>query len=101
METPSQGREERRHILATIDRRIASIPPAPAQHQAFKYRCRPNAWRRKEEPIMQMQQEPVAFNVRRVVVEMLFLAAQMLVLGIGVAVAISVPVFIWALSTTP
>jgi len=50
---------------------------------------------------MQMQQEPVAFNVRRVVVEMLFLAAQMLVLGIGVAVAISVPVFIWALSTTP
>jgi hypothetical protein len=55
----------------------------------------------EEEPIMQMQQEPVAFNARRVLTEMLFLGAQMLVLGIGVAVAISVPIFIWALTTTP
>ena len=46
---------------------------------------------------MQMQQEPVAINSRRVITEMLFLAAQMLVLGIGVAVAVSVPVIIWAL----
>jgi hypothetical protein len=50
----------------------------------------------KKEPIMQMQQEPVAFNARRVVTEMLFLVAQMLVLGIGVAVAISVPIILWA-----
>ena len=50
---------------------------------------------------MQTQQEPVAFNARRVVVDMLLLVAQMLILGIGVAVAISVPIFIWALTTTP
>jgi hypothetical protein len=47
---------------------------------------------------MQMQQEPVAFNTRRVVTEMLFLVAQMLVLGIGVAVAVSIPVIVWALT---
>jgi hypothetical protein len=47
---------------------------------------------------MQMQQEPVAINSRRVITEMLFLAAQMVVLGIGVAVAVSVPVIIWALT---
>jgi hypothetical protein len=45
---------------------------------------------------MQTQQEPAAINTRRVVTEMLFLVAQMLVLGIGVAVAISVPVILWA-----
>jgi hypothetical protein len=55
----------------------------------------------EEEPIMQIQQEPGAINARRVVIEMLFLVAQTLVLGIGVAVAISVPIFIWALTTTP
>jgi hypothetical protein len=47
---------------------------------------------------MQMQQEPAAINIRRVVTEMLFLVAQMLVLGIGVAVAISIPVIVWALT---
>ena len=45
---------------------------------------------------MQMHQEPVAINTRRVAIEMLFLVAQMLVLGIGVAVAISVPIILWA-----
>jgi hypothetical protein len=50
---------------------------------------------------MQMQQEPAAINGRRVVIEMLFFVAQMLVLGIGVAIAISVPIVIWALTTTP
>ena len=46
---------------------------------------------------MQMQQERVAINIRRVAT-MLFLAAQMLVLGIGVAVAVSIPVIVWALT---
>jgi hypothetical protein len=45
---------------------------------------------------MQTHQEPAAINTRRVVTEMLFLVAQMLVLGIGVAVAISVPIILWA-----
>jgi hypothetical protein len=40
----------------------------------------------------------VAINTRRVVTEVLLLAAQMLVLGIGVAVAVSVPIIVWALS---
>ena len=47
---------------------------------------------------MQMQQERVAINTRRVVTELLFLVAQMLVLGIGVAVAVSLPVILWALT---
>ncbi len=47
---------------------------------------------------MQMQREPAAINTRRVVTEMLFLVAQMLVLGIGVAVAVSIPIIVWALT---
>jgi hypothetical protein len=47
---------------------------------------------------MQIHQEPVAINTRRVVTEVLLLAAQLLVLGIGVAVVVSVPVIVWALT---
>ena len=47
---------------------------------------------------MQVHQEPVAINARRVVTEVLLLAGQMLVLGIGVAVAVSVPIIVWALT---
>ena len=47
---------------------------------------------------MQTQQGPAAFNSRRVVTDMLFLAAQMVLLGIGVAVAVSIPVILWALT---
>jgi hypothetical protein len=47
---------------------------------------------------MQVHQEPVAINVRRVVADVLLLAVQMLVLGIGVAVVVSVPVIVWALT---
>jgi hypothetical protein len=98
METPPQGRRGCRHILATIDRRIAAIPPPPAQYRVFKYRYRRSAGRRKEEPTMQAQQEPVPIDTRRVVTEMLFLVAQMLVLAIGVAVAVSIPIIVWALT---
>ena len=47
---------------------------------------------------MQAQQEPVPIDTRRVVTEMLFLVAQMLVLAIGVAVAVSIPIIVWALT---
>ena len=47
---------------------------------------------------MQTQQEPAPLNARRGITEMLLLAAQMLVRAIGVAVAVSIPVFLWALT---
>jgi hypothetical protein len=52
----------------------------------------------KEEPIMHIHQEPAAINARRIFTEVLWFVAQMLVLGIGVAVAVSVPIIVWALT---
>ena len=47
---------------------------------------------------MQMQQERLVINTRSVAVDMLFFLAQMVVLGIAVAVAVSVPVILWAIT---
>ena len=45
---------------------------------------------------METRQERVAMSTHRVTLDMLFFAAQMVVLGIGVAIAVSVPVIVWA-----
>jgi hypothetical protein len=46
---------------------------------------------------MQLQHKPTEFNGRRVVLEMLLLAAHALLLGVAVAVVLSVPVILVAL----
>ena len=47
---------------------------------------------------METQQERLVIDTRSVTVDMLFFLAQLVVLGIGVAVAVSVPVILWALT---
>ena len=50
---------------------------------------------------MEFSEHPGAINWRRVTLELLWLAARALLLGFAAAVAVSVPVIIWATTVAP
>ncbi|MGH8621546.1 MAG: hypothetical protein ACREUB_06755 [Burkholderiales bacterium] len=95
-----QERGAGRHITARIHHRIAIIQPAPVQLPGLKYGHRRRLVAEDKERLMQLEQQSPEINVRRVVLEMLWLVAQALFLGVAVAVVLAVPV-IWLAIVTP
>lgn len=50
---------------------------------------------------MEFSENPGAINWRRITLELLWLMARAALLGVAVAVAVSVPVIIWATTVAP
>jgi hypothetical protein len=94
METARQARARARHLLATIHRRIATIPPRPPQLQALKYRGRHEA--AAERTSMQFERRPAALCARTVAVEMTNLMVCGLLAGAAAAVLMALPVVLLA-----